>query len=72
MGDPWFDTKDTGDAYFYMNGKETKGIWKKDKRQLESKLAFYNADGTEVQFIPGQIWVEVVEPGYGLNWEPVN
>lgn len=24
MGDPWFDTKDTGDAYFYMNGKETR------------------------------------------------
>ncbi len=72
MGDPWFDTKDTGDAYFYMNGKETKGIWKKDKSQLESKLAFYNADGTEVRFVPGQIWVEVVEPGYGLNWEPVN
>lgn len=72
MGDPWFDTKDTGDAYFYMNGKETKGIWKKDKGQLESKLAFYNADGTEVQFVPGQIWVEIVEPGYGLNWEPVN
>lgn len=72
MGDPWFDMKETGDAYFYMNGKETKGIWKKDKRTLESKLAFYNADGTEVKFVPGQIWVDVVEPGYGLKWEPVN
>lgn len=72
MGDPWFDTKETGDAYFYMNGKETKGTWKKDKRTLESKLTFYNTDGTEVKFIPGQIWVDVVEPGYGVKWEPEN
>ena len=70
MGDPWFDTKDTGDAYFYMNGKETKGIWKKDKSKLESKLSFYGADGNEIRFVPGQIWVDIVEPGYGIKWEP--
>jgi len=72
MGDPWFDTKDTGDAFFYMNGKETKGIWKKDKSKLESKLTFYQADGNEVRFVPGQIWVDIVEPGYGIKWDPSN
>lgn len=72
MGDPWFDTKDAGDAYFYMNGTEMKGTWKKDKSKLESKLFFYQADGREVHFVPGQIWVDVVEPGYGIKWEPVS
>ncbi len=70
MGDPWFDTKDTGDAFFYMNGREMKGVWKKDKSKLESKLTFYQADGSEVKFVPGQIWVNVVEPSYGIKWEP--
>ena len=70
MGDPWFDTKDTGDAFFYMNGQEMKGVWKKDKSKLESKLTFYQADGSEVKFVPGQIWVNVVEPSYGIKWEP--
>lgn len=70
MGDPWFDTKDSGDAYFYMNGKEYKGTWKKDRASLESKLTFLQADGSEVKFVPGQIWVNVVEPSYGIRFEP--
>lgn len=70
MGDPWFDTKDNGDAFFYLNGKEYKGTWKKDKSKLESKLTFFNEDGTEVKFVPGEIWVNVMEPGMGIKWEP--
>ncbi len=69
MGDPWFDTKDTGTAAYYLNGKEYRGTWKKDKSKLDSKLTFLNDDGTEVKFVPGQIWVEVVEPGMGVKWE---
>jgi hypothetical protein len=69
MGDPWFDTKDTGEAYFYFNGKQYHGTWKKNKSRLDSKLTFFNDDGTEVKFVPGQIWVEVMEPGQGLKWE---
>lgn len=70
MGDPWFDTKDGGDAFYYMNGRETRGTWKKDKSSLESKLFFLDASGKEIQFVPGQIWVEVMEPGQGIKWEP--
>lgn len=70
MGDPWFDTKDSGDAYFYFNGQQYHGSWKKDKSKLESKLAFFDEAGNEVKFVPGQIWVEVLEPGQGLKWEP--
>jgi hypothetical protein len=69
IGDPWFDTKDSGEARFYFNGQEYYGTWKKDKSKLDSKLTFYNSDGSEVKFVPGQIWVDIVEPGYGIKWE---
>jgi len=72
LGDPWFDTSDSGDAYFYFNGQQYKGTWKKDKSKLDSKLTFYNSDGSEVKFVPGQIWVEVIEPGQGMTWTPAS
>jgi hypothetical protein len=68
IGDPWYDTSDSGSMTYYMNGKEFQGTWKKDKSRLDSKLFFYDSSGKEVQFIPGQIWVEVAEPGYGVKW----
>ena len=70
IGDPWYDDTDSGDAYYYMNGQEMKGTWKKDKSSLDSKLTFFDKNAQEVKFIPGQIWVEVLEPGQGLSWEP--
>jgi len=72
IGDPWYDSKDSGEAFFYMNGKETKGTWKKDKSKLDSKLFFYDESGQEVEFVPGQIWVEILEPGQALKWVPTS
>ena len=72
LGDPWFDSVDTGDAFFYMNGQETKGTWKKDKSKAESKMMFLDASGQEVKFVPGQIWLEVLEPGQTLRWTPTS
>ena len=70
VGDPWYDTSDSGEAYYYMNGKEYRGTWKKDKSSLDSKLFFYDESGQEVKFVPGQIWVEILEPGQALRWTP--
>ncbi len=70
LGDPWFDSSDSGDAYYYMDGQEIKGTWKKDKSKVDSKLFFYKEDGQEVKFVPGQIWLEVLEPGQRLKWTP--
>jgi hypothetical protein len=70
IGDPWFDTSDSGDATYYLNGQEYKGTWKKDKSKIDSKLTFFDSNGDEMKFVPGQIWVEVLEPGQGLKWTP--
>ena len=70
LGDPWMDTTDSGEAFYYMDGKEFKGSWKKDKSKIDSKLVFLKENGEEVKFVPGQIWVEIIEPGYGLKWQP--
>lgn len=71
LGDPWYDQTDGGDAFYYMNGSQVRGTWKKDKADIASKLAFFDESGNEMAFVPGQIWVEVLEPGQALKWEPV-
>ncbi len=70
LGDPWYDVSDSGEAYYYFNGREYKGSWKKDKSIISSKLFFYDSDGKEIKFVPGQIWVEILEPGQNLRWVP--
>ncbi|PIW94763.1 MAG: hypothetical protein COZ85_03425, partial [Candidatus Moranbacteria bacterium CG_4_8_14_3_um_filter_34_16] len=69
IGDPWYDESGSGPARYYMNGKEYAGNWKKDKSKIDSKLFFYDEYGKEIQFVPGQIWVEILEPGQNLKWE---
>jgi hypothetical protein len=70
IGDPQFDTVMEGEAHYYFNGQEHVGRWKKDKSSWSSKLFFYDDKGQEVKFVPGQMWVEVLEPGQGLKWTP--
>lgn len=70
LGDPWGDVSDSGDAFYYMDGRETRGTWKKDKSNIASKLTFYDNTGNEVKFVPGQIWVNVVEPGTAYRFTP--
>lgn len=70
IGDPWFDTLDSGDAKFYFNGEEYLGTWKKDKSSLSNKLTFFDRSGKEILFVPGQIWVNVVVPGMQVEWTP--
>ena len=72
VGDPWYDETDSGSAKYYFNGQEYSGSWKKDKSKLDSKLFFYDESGNEIKFVPGQIWVEILEPGQNLRWEPIN
>jgi hypothetical protein len=70
IGDPWFDQADSGSAFYYMNGQQYKGTWKKDKSKIDSKLFFYDESGQEIKFVPGQIWVNIIDPGQTLRWTP--
>lgn len=68
LGDPWFDTKFEGEAKFYMNGQEYKGMWKREKGQ-NKPFKFYHEDGSEVHFVPGQIWMHVLPHGQKVGYE---
>lgn len=57
-----------GEAIIYRNGEQVPGIWKKDVQDQASKLYFYDLVGREIEFVPGQIWIEVVEPGQNVIW----
>ena len=67
--------------FAYMEGHEFTGRWEKKKGNCaignelvcvnSAKLKFIKEDGQELEFIPGQIWVEVLEPGQKLKWTPV-
>jgi hypothetical protein len=72
IGDPWFDQEDSGSAFFYLNGQQYKGTWKKDKTKIDSKLFFYDETGQEIKFVPGQIWVEIIDPGQAHRWTPAS
>jgi len=70
LGDPWYDGVDSGEAYFFMNGEQTHGRWSKDKSKMDSKLILTDANGMDIKFVPGQIWVNVVYPGMKVDWDP--
>jgi hypothetical protein len=74
------DVEGEGEMHAYMDGQEVTGKWVKEKKNCvinndmvcmtDSKLKFLKADGTELKFVPGQIWIEILEPGQTLKWTP--
>ena len=63
------DIEGEGDAIVYQNGWEIKGKWKKDKSDMRSKLYFFNEAGEEIKFVPGKIWIQVVQTNQKVVWE---
>lgn len=47
-----------GQAIIIMNGQQTLGSWK--KMDETARTIFYDAAGKEIEFLPGNIWVEIV------------
>ncbi|MFH0852242.1 MAG: DUF3048 domain-containing protein [bacterium] len=58
-----------GKAEFYLSGQTIKGSWKKDKSDIKSRLTFLDGKGAQIKFVPGQIWVEIVDPGQAVTWK---
>jgi len=49
-----------GEAVVYKNGEEIRGTW--SKKEAEDVLRFYDESSEEIEFTPGTIWIEIVEP----------
>ena len=63
------DVEGTGEAIVYRNGEEIKGTWKKEGNYSKSKLYFLDSKGKEIEFVPGKIWIEIVELNQEIKWE---
>lgn len=59
-----YDTKGTGEAVVFQDGKEIEATWKKSTR--EGRLTV-TADGEEVKFDRGLIWFEILPTGSPLE-----
>ncbi|MEI6040199.1 MAG: DUF3048 domain-containing protein [Candidatus Berkelbacteria bacterium] len=53
-------TTGTGKAKIFIDGKETDGTWKKTSRT--DRTIFYNESGREIEFNPGNFWIEITPP----------
>jgi hypothetical protein len=56
-----------GEGKIYQNGKEKNITWKKEG--FKDTLRFYGEDGQEILLVPGQTFIQVIEPGQNLKWE---
>lgn len=50
----------TGKAKVFSEGQEIDATWKKTDRN--SRTVFTDSEGKEIEFLPGQTWVEIVPP----------
>jgi hypothetical protein len=48
----------SGAAEIYKNGQKISGSWQ--KKDDKSKLYFYDQEGKEIKFVPGNIWIEII------------
>ncbi|MFY9457444.1 MAG: DUF3048 domain-containing protein [Candidatus Spechtbacterales bacterium] len=61
------DILGSGEAVVYRNGEEIKGSW--EKKKAEDVLRFLDETREEISFVPGSIWINIVEPSTIVNYE---
>ncbi|MBU1292350.1 DUF3048 domain-containing protein [Patescibacteria group bacterium] len=62
------DLEGGGDCQIYQNGVVLDCTWQKSEIKPFSKLKFVDSDGQEIPFVPGQTWIEIVEPNQEVTW----
>jgi len=62
------DIEGEGRSKYYLNGGEVYGNWKKDIGNQSSKLYFYDESGNEMEFVSGQIWIQIVQSDQSVHW----
>ncbi|MBI3289885.1 DUF3048 domain-containing protein [Candidatus Microgenomates bacterium] len=61
-----YSTTGKGDAIIFTNGNVIRGKWEKTDRTSRTK--FTDSRGAEINFIPGQIWVEALPLGTSVTY----
>lgn len=70
IGDAWFDAQRSGEARIYMNGREIIGSWTKGDLARDPYV-FLSSTGEEIAFVPGQIWLQIVDTERRVTWESI-
>ncbi|MEP6871411.1 MAG: DUF3048 domain-containing protein [Anaerolineaceae bacterium] len=65
LGHVLIDNIGQGQAQLFMDGTVTEAIWR--KAENASRTRFYSQTGLEIEFRPGQTWIEVVDPSGGVR-----
>lgn len=63
------DFEGTGQCQIYQNGIVIPCAWQKSEKNLTSKLKFLDKNNQEIPFVPGQTWIEIVEPNQEVTWQ---
>ena len=62
----FYTTIGTGDALIFQNGDVIEGTWKKLTQTGRTK--FFNKGGSEISFVRGPIWIEIVPAGNEVEY----
>lgn len=61
-----YKTTGTGKALIFQNGEVIEATWSNPKRT--ARTIYKTADGKEVSFTPGKIWIEIVPTGNTVDY----
>jgi hypothetical protein len=62
-----YDLIGTGTGYLFQNGSKTDITWSKANRT--SRTIYKDKAGKEVNFVPGQIWIEILPTNTPITYE---
>ena len=61
-----YGTIGKGDAIIFTNGNVIRGKWEKSDRTSRTK--FVDSKGAQINFVPGQIWIEALPQGTDITY----
>lgn len=62
-----YGTEGKGEAIILQDGQKINGTW--EKKDREERTKFYNSKGKEIEFNPGQIWIEILPLGTEIEYK---
>lgn len=60
------ETIGSGNAYIFQNGTVIEGTWQKNSQA--DQIVFRDAEGNEISFAPGQLWIAAVPNTGGVSY----